>query len=915
MNRISLWIILICGFTAASIGSAYAGGFSKYTLTVKNGSGGGSYAAGAVVNITANAAPAGQQFLDWAGATVADAYASSTALTMPAANTTVSAHYTPVAVNIPFPVSTHPRLWVTQKDLPKLRGWATSANPVYKKGMLPLITQAVNIYKTQFFPGGSPNPNYPDPGDVQGYQGYLTENYGVVLAFNSLIDPVLANRIKYAQYARNILMVAMNQAALGHKANAPFRDPAFAIYNRANGGSEQWPLIVDWIYNAVDAQNNPILTAADKLTIRNVFMMWANDCLNASTTGGDHPAPIGVMNSHKLLPGGKPYRMASNNYYEGHARLLTMMPLAVDPADDPVLNVHAPASNVGNSLRSYILNANGAWLYQEFAMMGEPSDIAAAYGLQNSAGYGLASGGLPPEGMLYGHSFGFVLGQLLALQTAGFNNAAYAGPQIALIGSPVWDRYVTGMLTSITPTAKVDPNQSWLGPVYQYGSYGDLLRLWVTPDCMQPFALITLLDEQNGKTSNQNAARWWCIHALEGGSNALMTRINQPYSWSPTNSILYYMLLDPAAPVTVDPRPSLPTTFYDAPAGRIVSHNNWTANGTMFDFRGSWHTINHQVADCGQFEIYRKGEWLAKEMSNYDNNGLGMTSPYHNTLSLQNTCPNGKPTDLQWYEEGEWANGSQWMLGLGQGDPVTKMSEGANYLYANTNMTALYNRPNQWTPANSSVDIKQATRSIVWLKNDYTVIYDRATSASAGLFKRFNINLINSPNIQGNVATETLASGQKLFIQTLLPANPTITFANTAGGLNPIAAMEPTRFTMTVEDIAKPIDTRFLHVLQGANSGAAMVPAIHLSSAAGTKFDGAAFGNAAVFFPHNGNGAFVTTTFAVPIGVHNIVVTGLAANAGYSVAVSQGVNNVLIVITPNGATTTADSAGILVHSF
>ena len=59
----------------------------------------------------------------------------------------------------------------------------------------------------------------------------------------------------------------------------PFRDPAFPIYNRGSFTGHEWPLIVDWIY--------PILTAADKATIRTVFLTWANDCLTASTTGGD----------------------------------------------------------------------------------------------------------------------------------------------------------------------------------------------------------------------------------------------------------------------------------------------------------------------------------------------------------------------------------------------------------------------------------------------------------------------------------------------------------------------------------------------------------------------------------------------------------------------------------------------------
>src|SRR5208337_994955 len=157
----------------------------------------------------------------------------------------------------------------------------------------------------------------------------------------------------------------------------------------------------------------------------------------------------------------------------------------IDPGDDPPLNSTLPATQLGNTLRSYILNATGAWLYQEFAMMGDPSVVAGAYGIPgNGAGFGLASGGLPPEGMLYGESFGFMLGQLLALQTAGFSNVAYTGPQAQLIEAPIWDRYVPGILSSMTPTSQVFSEQPWLGPVFQYGSYGDLLRLWVTPDYM-----------------------------------------------------------------------------------------------------------------------------------------------------------------------------------------------------------------------------------------------------------------------------------------------------------------------------------------------------------------------------------------------------------------------------------------------
>ncbi len=63
------------------------------------------------------------------------------------------------------------------------------------------------------------------------------------------------------------------------------------------------------------------------------------------------PEPIGLFNSLALVP--VPYRWASNNYYLAHARNLTMMALALDPADDPSVNPAACRRIIGNSVRSY----------------------------------------------------------------------------------------------------------------------------------------------------------------------------------------------------------------------------------------------------------------------------------------------------------------------------------------------------------------------------------------------------------------------------------------------------------------------------------------------------------------------------------------------------------------------------------
>jgi hypothetical protein len=850
----------------------------------------------------------------------------------------------PAPTTIPQPVAGHPRLWITAADLPKLQGWATANNPIYKQGLLPVLAQATIDYNACFPDGVHPANPYPDPGDTQGYipitpNGGLSEQDAEVFAFESLIDPLPSNRILYAKYARNLIMFAMNQAVLGPLANAPFRDPLFPTYNRANLTSQAWPLVVDWIYTAVDANNQPILSAQDKATIRSVFLIWANECLNASTTGGDHPSPIGTANSLALLPAGNAYRMASNNYYLGHARLVTLMALSIDPVDDPAVTPGTPIGALGNSIRSYIANATGAWLYQEYAMLGDPAAVRSAYGLSPTASVGLSSGGMPPEGMLYGHSYGFILGQLLALKTAGFADTSLSGPQAVLANDdPVFDRFVKAFTSSLVPAAQaptasftdpltqIDSAESYLGEVYEMASYGDILRMYITPDFVEPFALLNLLDQQNGDASRVNEERWFVVNALQGSAPALFSRVSEPWSYGVEDTLLTFLLLDPTAAAATDPRPGYPNAFYDAPQGRLVEHfPDWSQGGSMFDFRCSWNSINHQQDDANQFELFRKGEWLTKGLANYDNNDVGQSTDYHNTLSLQNWCasnissanPNGIPTGLQFYEPPLWANGSQWPLGLSSGDPTVTTSVAAAYTYAYGDTTNLYNLPDIYTPSNSAVDILEASRSILWLKPDHIVVYDRATSLHSGLFKRFSLTLVGTPVIAGNLTTTTTPGGQHLYVSSLLPNTPTTTITRSSigsAGITSIADLEPATDRVIVEDTLHPTDARFLHVLQAADAGVAPEPTSLIQSSGGTAFDGAIVAglNTVVMFKRDTAAAFGGVSFEVPVNTAHVCVTGLNPNSSYSLTEQSTSGGVLVTVAV-GAGLATDPAGVLYH--
>ena len=79
-----------------------AAGVATYTLTVTNGAGSGTYAAGATITIVANTPPAGQRFKAWVvnsgGVTLGNPLAASTSFVMPARAVTVAATYEPLPV-------------------------------------------------------------------------------------------------------------------------------------------------------------------------------------------------------------------------------------------------------------------------------------------------------------------------------------------------------------------------------------------------------------------------------------------------------------------------------------------------------------------------------------------------------------------------------------------------------------------------------------------------------------------------------------------------------------------------------------------------------------------------------------------------------------------------------------------------
>lgn len=102
-NDSFVFVTFDAGLTSAPVTVSLTVERPRYLLTVQGGSGGGRYVAGSTIELAANEAAAGQRFITWAGAAVADSIRPTTTLVMPEGDTTVAALFRAVPpANGPF---------------------------------------------------------------------------------------------------------------------------------------------------------------------------------------------------------------------------------------------------------------------------------------------------------------------------------------------------------------------------------------------------------------------------------------------------------------------------------------------------------------------------------------------------------------------------------------------------------------------------------------------------------------------------------------------------------------------------------------------------------------------------------------------------------------------------------------------
>jgi hypothetical protein len=440
----------------------------------------------------------------------------------------------------------------------------------------------------------------------------------------------------------------------------------------------------------------------------------------------------------------------------------------------------------------------------------------------------------------------------------------------------------------------------WIGPAYLPYTFSDDAN-YQNSDHIRIFGSLAINALMQGNTAKYARLRWMIDNLPPGGVANRSYSIQGAFDGSSVSlGVFYFLSVDPNFNAAVDPRPELPTEYFAKGLGILSSRTDWSPSASWFVTKSSWNSIDHQFADANNIAFWRAGEWLTKPHIGY-----GPTiacSDYQNTLAIENP---GITNEGFWVDNS--LRGSQWVYNNTHDPKSIAWSTGNGYAFFQSDTTDLYNNLQA-----AATNVNHASRTTLYLKPNTIVTYDRATTKTAGGFKRYWLNTPKLGVVSGKTATMTTDAGQKLVIDCLLPVNALVVTSPDENLGGQPAQYDPMTSRYMAEAVGNPTDARFLHVLQGLNGAAAKQATSNFSLTAGNGYDGAVVGNAAIAFKRYFSVTVTTTTFKVPSAVTKIYITGLKPNQGYTVAISNVPGGKQVLLTAGGSSMT-DAGGVLIQ--
>jgi hypothetical protein len=111
---------------------------------------------------------------------------------------------------------------------------------------------------------------------------------------------------------------------------------------------------------------------------------------------------------------------------------------------------------------------------------------------------------------------------------------------------------------------------------------------------------------------------------------------------------------------------------------------------------------------------------------------------------------------------------------------------------------------------------------------------------------------------------------------------------------------------------SQPAEARWLHVLQGADAGAAADEPQLIAGRGGPRggFDGVVVHGTATLFPQSVYGRFDSLTYSVPLSTQRQLIVGLSPNTNFTARLTRKASAIDVLIT-HGGPQHSDAGGVL----
>ncbi|MCF6271376.1 MAG: T9SS type A sorting domain-containing protein [Melioribacteraceae bacterium] len=223
---------------------------------------------------------------------------------------------------------------------------------------------------------------------------------------------------------------------------------------------------------------------------------------------------------------------------------------------------------------------------------------------------------------------------------------------------------------------------------------------------------------------------------------------------------------------------NLPLAHFSVGTDWMFLRSNWTEQTSYSTFSASWTNVDHQFMDGGNFNIWRNGEYLTRQVRHYD---------FIFTIDGKYQIGDGEASNIMLIEsdyvddDGINSMGSPELFESAGEASITKhrINTSPLFAYSFADLGDSYNRVyDEW--GGNSDRVKSYTRQFVQISPDFYFVCDRVRTVDAG-WTKYILHSLTEPVINGSLISQTSTSGnQYLHNKILFPKSVTITKINEA---------------------------------------------------------------------------------------------------------------------------------------